>query len=104
MRLKAGAKIKGLQPEILLGLMIVYEVMEKYQAEMIVTEVTGGTHMTKSKHYVGQAVDLRSKHLSTEQKRRILEEGKTALGSDFDFILEGEGEEQEHFHAEFDPK
>jgi len=92
------------QPEILLGLIILQKVFDTAQAELIITEVTGGKHSLNSLHYNGQAMDFRSKHLTERTCEVILSNSKIALGENFDFILEGAGTDNAHFHLEYDPK
>lgn len=100
--LKDGATIEGIKPEILLGVMILESIFTKYTYDLILTEATGGEHMQGSFHYQGLAVDIRSKHLPPDIKMSILSAGKKRLTNLFDFILEGVGTANEHFHLEYD--
>lgn len=103
--IKPGAKIKGIQPEILIGLHIVEEVINSLGYDTTLTEATGGKHMPDSLHYKGLAVDIRSKDISlSTTKANVIKYAKSSLGDEFDFILEDEGAPNEHFHLEFDPK
>lgn len=102
--IKTGAKINGVQPEILLALIIIQPIFMKENCNLVLTEVTGGKHKHESKHYIGQAVDIRSKNINPISKEIILDNCKIALGENFDFILEGKGTENEHYHLEYDPK
>jgi hypothetical protein len=103
--LKPGVKIDGLRPEIVLGLMCVKAVFDRYKYELVITEGTGGKHMVGSLHYKGLALDIRSKHISDAvTKAKILFDCQDALGENFDFILEGDTKVNEHFHLEFDPE
>lgn len=103
--IKFGARIAGVQPELLLGIVIFKSVLDKYNVDTIVTEVTGGKHMEGSLHYKGFGADIRSKHIKTATaKYKILEESREALGTEFDVILESEGAINEHFHIEYQPK
>lgn len=103
--IKEGAKIIGIQSESILGLCIVSKVFEKFVVELVITEVTGGAHKTGSLHYAGLAVDIRSKNITDDLlKKLILENCKSRLGKNFDMILENEGQDNEHFHLEVDPK
>lgn len=103
--IKEGVKLEGLTPEILLGLSIVEKVFEKYGIEVVITEATGGDHQQGSLHYQGKALDIRSKHIfEYALKEKILEKCRQKLGVSFDMILEGFGEDREHFHVEFDPQ
>ncbi len=104
MELKAGVKIQGLQPEVLMGVLILSKVFEEFNIPFVITACTDGKHMKGSKHYVGQAVDARSKNVPKDKKHVILAEAKRRLGKNFDLILEAEGKLNEHYHLEFDPK
>lgn len=105
MKVKLGVKIEGVQPEILLGLLVVQRVFDYYQEELVITEVTGGQHMDESLHYQGQAMDIRAKNIiSSSVRTSILQDCAIALGDNYDFILEGEGTENIHFHLETDLK
>ena len=104
MLIKPGAKLRGLRPEILVGLMCVQKVFEHFGFDFVITEATGGNHMQKSLHYQGLAVDIRSKHIQDRvTKAKVLFECQDALGEEFDFVFEDSGD-QEHFHMEFDPE
>lgn len=102
--LKKGALILNLKPELLLGIMIIKSVFEKYNVDLVLTEVTGAKHSFNSLHYKGLAADIRSKTIKREIKHTILFACLDALGENFDMILENENEDNEHFHLEFDTK
>ncbi|MDI6756391.1 MAG: hypothetical protein QME32_00040 [Endomicrobiia bacterium] len=68
----------------------------------IVTFTTNGEHGSNSRHYSGNAVDLRTKDLAASQINRITEMLKSKLGENYDTIYE-KGEEP-HIHIEYDPK
>jgi len=61
-------------------------------------------HSLTSLHYSGNAVDLRSKIYTPEEKRQIRDQFQLDCKQDFDLILEHEGEINEHFHLEYQPK
>ncbi len=103
--IKAGAKLAGLKTEILVGLLIVEKVIESYGFDTTITEGTGGEHMPNSLHYVGLAVDIRSKNLNLPlTKASVIAEAKLSLGDEYGFILENEGLPNEHYHLQFKPK
>ena len=54
-----------------------------FDVDMLVTSGNDGEHIEGSKHYVDEALDFRTKHLSPKDKRNL-----TA----------------EHLHIEWDPK
>ena len=80
-------------------LMIANDVYKSLGEDCIVTSLMEGKHMKGSKHYIGNAVDFRTRTLNNAQKRiakKLLAEG---LGRDYDVVLEAT-----HFHVEYDPK
>jgi hypothetical protein len=98
--IKEGVKVAGIQPEILLGLVIADQVyIEVGQNDLVVTAITDGKHMRGSKHYIGQAVDLRISYFSAINTIKVAEEMKTRLGDDYDVVIE-----PDHIHLEFNPK
>lgn len=103
--IKPGAKIEGLQPEMVLGLMIISSIFECYNYNCVLTEATGSQHMENSLHYKGLAVDLRTKHINNlATKIEIVHRCSEALGKDFDVVFEGQGQDNEHLHCEWQPK
>ena len=102
---KDGVRIRGICPELVLGLMVVRDVFTEYEAACIITSCVDGRHSETSLHPAGRAVDLRSKHLG-DDKISLRNACKARLGSfgDFDFILEGLNTPNEHFHMEYQPK
>lgn len=66
--------------------------------EMVITAIFDGTHMEGSKHYEGNAFDMRRWHVGSRVKEFIARL-KTALGSDYDVV-----NEPTHIHVEYDPK
>lgn len=71
---------------------------------MLVTSGNDGLHMRESAHYRNEALDFRTKHLTTAQKHELVAILRRRLGAHYDVILESEGLENEHGHAEHDPK
>lgn len=103
--IKPGVKLKGIQPEILVGLYIVEAVIGKLGLSTTVTSALDGVHMEGSLHYKGLAVDIRSKEITLNtDKANVITDSKAALGDEYDFIIEDEDTENSHFHLEFDPK
>jgi len=96
--------VQSLKPQLLLGLVIVDQVMRKYGQEAFITSINDGRHSKTSLHYDGGAVDIRSKWFN--HPKVILKLCVEAFGEcpDFDMILEYAGEEDEHFHLEYQPK
>lgn len=97
--IKAGVKLDDLRPQILLGILIASSVYGKHGLDFTITSVSDGKHMLNSKHYVGQAFDIRTRGIRIELVYTLVEEIRVALGDNFDVVLE-----DSHIHAEFDPK
>ena len=73
------------------------------QADQFVTSGNDRVHMRGSKHYTDEALDFRSKHLTTAQKHALLTAVKARLPKGYQAILESEGSANEHFQIEYDP-
>lgn len=93
--------IKGIKPELLLGLIIVDQVMQSQGQQAVVTSGSEETtkHGTTSLHYNGYAIDLRSRFFT--HPNQIIKLCMKALGNnpDYEMIFEGN-----HFHLEYQPK
>jgi hypothetical protein len=79
------------------------------QEGVVITSGSDSTHMVGSKHYIGEAVDVRSKTFGPQDKRAFADALRDALGPQFTVLLEHEGLPQEHWHVQvkkgrrFDP-
>lgn len=65
--------------------------------EAIITSARDGRHMSKSLHFLGKAIDLRTRDMSGKEKK-VVEALKKKLGNNFDIVLESD-----HIHLEYDP-
>lgn len=101
MELKRGVQLTALSPQILLGVMAANEEYAKHKTELVITSCTDGKHSNNSRHYRGDAVDLRTRNLLEPDATgpKIVEALKRKLGRDFDILFEGD-----HIHMEYDPK
>ena len=96
MRFKPGISIEGIKPELLAGLMVADDIFHReFKAEMTITAVTDGKHMTNSKHYTGHAVDIRTRDLSRPEA--ILSRLNQELDEWYDIVMESD-----HIHFEYD--
>jgi|TARA_Y100000310_G_C20682581_1_gene816848 hypothetical protein len=100
MRLKQGVRVRGVRPELLIAMMVAEEVAREFDAKLILTSITEGSHSTTSLHYNGCAFDIRTWHLHEHDKGEFVKTMKERLGTnDFDVVLEND-----HIHVEFQPK
>jgi len=99
LRLKAGVKPKGMQPEILLAIIVARDVCQRLGKECVITSLTDGKHSKNSLHYSGKAVDLRTRDMERGEQAMYRDQMKDRLGDDYDVVLE-----KDHLHVEFDPK
>lgn len=100
--IKQGTRIHGIRNELILAIMIAEGVFGQQHAELVITSGINGLHRPGSKHYTGDAIDLRSKTLN--EPHRALKELKKRLGTDYDVLLEGHETPNAHFHIEWHPK
>lgn len=100
MRWLNSVSFRGVQPQILLAL-IRADAISTGQGwgEIWITSCCDGKHMEGSKHYEGLAVDLRTRHLSPNDRLRFASLLARALGPEYDVVLE-----PTHLHVEYDPE
>lgn len=99
MKIKSGVDIKGIQPEIVVGLIVSNDVYRSATAEFRLTSALEGVHMVGSKHGIGQAIDIGIRDLSSDKVLNMFAALKLNLGEQFNVVLESD-----HIHIEFDPK
>lgn len=102
MLLKKGVLIKGIKPETVMGILFAESIWKTSLVTndpMIITSITDGEHMKGSLHYNGYAFDVRTKFLTTAQKKIFFDALKNLVDLDFDIVWE-----KSHIHIEYDPK
>lgn len=67
--------------------------------EAIVTSGTDGVHGHDSLHYVGLAIDIRTRDLTKKQTEWLAAKLREVLGKNFDVVIE-----KDHIHIEYDPE
>ena len=102
--LKSSVKLKGLQPQMVIGLLIASSIAEDMGLDLVVTSANDGKHMATSKHYSGNALDLRTHDWPTAVKLQFVEKLRGCLTAEYDLLFEDQGGPNEHVHLEFDPK
>jgi hydrogenase maturation factor HypF (carbamoyltransferase family) len=99
-RFKDNVRIREFSPEIEHILFHLRRVEAPVDA-VWVTSGNDSTHMTLSKHYTNQALDVRSKNFPSLTAKRAYQKAlQVALGTQFAVILEYVGGVQEHFHIQ----
>lgn len=93
-------KVKtGVTPRNLIIAAALANVAEEEKLELVITAGTDGKHMVGSKHYTGEALDIRTSNLTQGQILLVMSGLKHRLGSSYDVLIEAD-----HVHVEFDPK
>ena len=98
MQIKPGVSIVGIRPETVVGMVVVDSVYLKHGTELVLTSITEGKHKTYSLHYVGLAMDTRTRDFKKEDLHDVVADLRASLGEEFDVLLEGD-----HIHIEFQP-
>lgn len=102
--IKPTTRFAVLRPEIYKLFPILDDIFTSLHLPCVITSANDGTHMTGSLHYKNLAIDVRSHDLgSLDQKHEVLQKMKSVCGPDYDILFENPGEDNEHFHLEFDP-
>ncbi len=97
-------KFTDLHAAMLLALYRAEAIYASHKQDCWITSVNDSTHMVGSRHYVGQAVDLRVHTLPDEAARHaVAAELRAALGPQFTVLYESPGTPNAHIHVEYDP-
>lgn len=99
MSLKSDVKIAVLTPQIVLAVIIVQSIYSDLKLPFVITSLTDGKHMPRSKHYVGGAFDIRTNNIGNSTVNSVLKLIRESLTSDFDVVRHST-----HIHVEYDPK
>jgi hypothetical protein len=67
---------------------------------LVITSGSDGQHMAGSKHYTGEAFDLRTKTLNATMRSTLMRELRRELGPQFTVLLEDAGTSNEHAHVQ----
>lgn len=93
----AVARIRSISPEAIFALMVVYDVYREHHEVVAISCGTDGTHNPSSRHYTGDAFDVRNPKDSVKRDV-IVRELRGALGADFQVIPE-----DVHIHVQYRP-
>lgn len=67
---------------------------------LVITAGSDGQHVPASRHYKGEAIDLRSKTMSATIRNGLMSNLRAELGPQFAVLLEDEGRPNEHIHVQ----
>jgi len=89
----------GITIEMLKGLCVVHKVFDELEYELTITSCRDGSHKQGSKHYSGNAVDVRVWGIPERHRESVCCALRMQLRSNYDVVYEGN-----HIHIEYDPK
>lgn len=97
MKIKAGVSVVGLQPVMMLAMMVADQIILQYAPEgTVLTGAVEGKHSRKSRHYIGFAIDLRSRNVLPKYRKEVARKIGNALGLEWYVAFE-----KDHFHIQF---
>ena len=103
--LKPGVKLTSLCPQMVLAISIAHTVYQDVcHADVWVTSANDGVHpggARPSFHPLGKAVDLRCKNITLDHRQGVFDLLREALGEEFTVLWEFRGQDNEHFHAQY---
>jgi len=102
---KPGVAVNRLDTSILPGLLRLCYFMETIlgTSSVTVTSVNEGPHKSGSLHFVGKALDIRSKYYPPDKVAEVVAAFKAEYDREYDLLWENQGQPNEHLHLEFDP-
>ncbi|MEQ8434592.1 MAG: hypothetical protein RIA71_10155 [Oceanicaulis sp.] len=103
--LKDGVEIDDMSDEMQDALDDIADAWDEHASDITPVITSGnegtdgdGVHMDGSKHYTGDAVDLRTNNLTQSQIDDVSSTLSSSLGDDYDGVVEST-----HIHVEYDP-
>lgn len=98
-RLKESVEL-DITDEILKAIQTASLVWEEYGVrELVITSGSDGVHSPNSKHYEGNAVDIRKWNIPESKRDCVVITLRLLLGDEYQVILE-----DTHIHVEYDPE
>lgn len=98
--LKPGAVVT-LSPAIIHMLDKMFEWSKANNQPLVITAGTNGKHSANSKHYIKEALDIRSHNFpDLSKKNQFVRDMTELLGSKFFIFLEAPDTANEHFHLQ----
>ena len=89
---------RGLSTECLLGIIITEKVLAEFGSDLTITSMNDGTHSKTSRHYAGDAFDVRTWGIKG-QEEKVCQRLREALGKHYFVLFEGD-----HIHISYKPQ
>lgn len=100
LRTKPDVRFEVITRALLRMLTVLENISTLQNHDITITAGTEGKHMPGSKHYTGEALDIRTRDLSDAQRDYILFTLRSRLGLGYDVVEEFN---PPHIHIEYDP-
>lgn len=97
--LKTGANPVGMTPQIIFAIIVAEDIYADEGFDLVVTSINDSQHADTSRHWSGDAVDLRTREFSGDIARRIVEKLRRALPRHYLVLFESN-----HIHISYKPK
>lgn len=88
----------NLSPQCLLAIIVVDQVLESYDADLVITSLNDAKHSQTSLHYRGDAFDVRVWEVP-HQVEDVAQDIRDALNKHWDVVVESD-----HIHVEYQPR
>lgn len=98
MKIKEGVRLTGLQPIMVMAAIVINDVYQRNGQELVITSAVDGVHSKHSRHYLGYALDLRTRYFDKHHIPAIVDALREALGDDYYVKAESD-----HIHVSFKP-
>ena len=99
MKLKSSVNPFGLKPEMIFPIIVCNEVYADYGIDCVITSISDSKHGQYSRHYLGYAIDVRTRNVPPDKLNYLFREIKFKLNDRYNCILE-----KDHIHISFKPK
>ena len=94
----------GIAPELVLAVIVAQSIYNDLGIDCVITSITDSKHMEFSRHYTGDAIDIRCKSIPIRLRGDVYTLIKTSLTIDYNVVWEARGKAQEHFHISWKPR
>lgn len=96
-RIKDGVDVRNLHYKIWDAAYIIADIYREFGKDLTITAGLDGVHRTASLHYIGAAMDIRTRNLSDADE--VFEKIKGRLSPCYDVV-----KHSTHIHIEYQPK